>query len=82
VIESTFSSVFVCSSRFLVSEFITPLKQAGTIVQYVGKAVGQPAAEQTGKFVAQLMDEPEEKMKKVIKTTTAACNRVSASIRP
>jgi hypothetical protein len=64
--------------RFLVAEFLTPLKQAGTIVQYVGKAVGQPAAEKSGKFVAELMDEPEEKMKKVIKTTTKACNNVSA----
>jgi hypothetical protein len=72
------TSACLCACRFLVAEFLTPLKQAGTIVQYVGKAVGQPAAEKSGKFVAELMDEPEEKMKKVIKTTTKACNNVSA----
>jgi hypothetical protein len=57
---------------------LTPLKQAGTIVQVVGKVVGQPAAEKSGKFVADLMEEPEGKMKKVLNTTTRACNNVSA----
>jgi hypothetical protein len=65
-----------CPLRFLINQFITPIKQAGVIIKLVGKATGTSPAEKGGKVVEELMDGPEEKTKTVINTTTKGCARV------
>jgi hypothetical protein len=52
------------------------LKQAGVIIKIGGRIVGQKGAEQAGKVLEGLMDEPEEKLKTVVGTTGKWCKRV------
>jgi hypothetical protein len=62
--------------RFLVNQFVTPLKQAGSIISIAGRIAKVTAAAKAGKTLSEFMDEPEEKMRTVINTTTVACKRV------
>lgn len=68
----------MCPSRYVVNSFITPIKQSGVIIKLVGKVAAVSAAEKGGKVLEALMDEPEEKLKTAIGTTTKWCKRVRA----
>ncbi|WIA21649.1 hypothetical protein OEZ85_000822 [Tetradesmus obliquus] len=69
--------LFLPTARYVVNSFITPIKQSGVIIKLVGKVAAVSAAEKGGKVLEALMDEPEEKLKTAIGTTTKWCKRTN-----
>jgi hypothetical protein len=59
-----------------VSQFFSPLKQAGAVVETVGAVTGQTSVKTGGKFVRNLLEPPQTKLESVIKKSSSFCNAV------